>query len=243
MRFLAAKVLASLAQEPVRNYLLDKYIHSSQADLESRIMVAKALHESGLTFFDKDFVADYSGRHEFIQALVVKILSGSPLAPDGKGIDALRRLMEDGVTERVRVLSAFCVPCPREESFPSLLEVILGGHKNKDPHIRALCVISLWKRLYYYPDRRKKAKEYLPLLIEAIEDRSSLVKRAAQFQVRVLPKTYGIDISDIVPILEKNLEESMEPLTRCQTIIALVDVGNRTVFEKKIGRASCRERV
>ena len=77
LRFLAARVLAASRNIKTREALINNFLENDHAAIVPHILVAKALHDIGLTFFAPTRLYKYTGQSggdEFLQALIASIL-------------------------------------------------------------------------------------------------------------------------------------------------------------------------
>ena len=261
LRFLAARCLAAMPQFAVRRHLWSDYLNNTDVDISTRILVARALKDVGITFFDQGFFHEYTGTAEFLRGLIVECL----LPVSHKEICTLRAMMETG-TLRVRIMAASRfiermqmrsrrfdeslayminarISSKTHMATPSLL---VQGHTSSNPQVRALASLILWNQRLgecYFAQKPGLARQYAPLLLSALQDPSPLVQRAAFANLLWVVDLFKLDSQQLIAVVKDLLHHYSSPLIRYHCLIALPLLGDDQVLQYFQQHASRAERL
>ena len=234
MRFLAARVLVRTRQASLRNWLYDQCLLDRQGHISTRIVVAYALYEIGLTWFPRKFLWDYleGGTDEFLRYLALECIE--PI--DSKNTAILLKIFdrEQGFL-RAKAISRLLlgigktVPVAR---YRQLIAAVFAARADSNPQIRALALLQLSQPQMeqMFSKFTSPQHQLQETFIAAVNDPSPLVQRTAYSRMQFF-SCLNVDLSSAIPIVRQRLHARSSSWARYHCIMALGEMGDRQMVQ------------
>ena len=116
-----------------------------------------------------------------------------------------------------------------------MVRILLQGHTHKDENIRAMSVKLLWERNLhseYIHDNPEEKPRLFRYWLQALQDRSPLVQRAALTSLKLMNETYNYSMDPVIVVLHRLLKSNPSPFMRYQLLYALGCLKDRQVLDE-----------